>query len=160
MPVPKTTARNGPGGVIDARTPGVTRTPGTVKKTLRGSGGGWRASNGPVEISLGIKARRLKHHFSAQTRPHLGPRVSPCIRDCLFRFCSRIMDGNVEPYRPHPVGFLFDRPNLHRSHGANLKPTAKNCYDQRARIPNAQLSGDCNKPDSGRLGFLPTEYAQ
>jgi hypothetical protein len=38
--VPQTTARNGSGGVVDARTPGVTRTPGTVKKKSRGSGGG------------------------------------------------------------------------------------------------------------------------
>jgi hypothetical protein len=70
------------------------------------------------------------------------------------------MDGKVEPYRPQPVGFLFDRPILHRSHGANLKPKAMNCYAQRARIPNAQLSGDCNKSDSGRYGSLPTAYTQ
>ena len=38
-PVPQTPARRTPGGVVTTRTPGVTRTPGTLKKTPRGAGG-------------------------------------------------------------------------------------------------------------------------
>jgi hypothetical protein len=86
---------------------------------------------------MAIKAPRLKHHFSAQTRPHLGPRVGPCIRNRLFRFRSRIMDSNVEPYRPSPVGFLFEtEPSSFTWRKPETK--AKNCYDQRAPMRKFQ----------------------
>jgi len=63
------------------------------------------------------------------------------------------MVDSVDPYHPHPASFQ-DKPNRHRSHDEHRKSGRRNCYAERAWIPDMQLSGDSNQCVSVRIWYL------